>query len=266
MATISPTRPKPYPQGDGSWAQWLNCVLACATDLMCRASVGYWRVAASKLRTLSGDKSGGVTYGQAADATIKATNGQVVLEPRYGLNAGQVQSYIASGRAAAISIDCSVTRYTSRRTNTFTGGHSVYIQQYRWTAPGQCGCELQKETQHGEYLIEDPGTTSAGYRWWSSSLVYRAALARGGGSISIMLCRDTEGVTRTTRKDAVIRASASTTSQRVAKIPKGRSLYVTSTRDGGPYISDTDGQTSHNWHRVRYATGKYGFTKGENLR
>jgi hypothetical protein len=263
---VSPTRPKPYPQGDGSWAQWLNCVLASATDLMCRASVGYWRVAASKLRTITRDTSGGVTFEQAAAATKTATNGEVILDPRYGLIRSEMKNLIDAGRACAVSISCWVTRYTSRRTNTFTGSHAVYVNDYAWRTT-TCFCEKDKPgLDHGEYLIDDPGTTAAGYMWWSAELVYKAAEANGGGRISVMVCRDTEGVWRKARKNGTIRSSTSTTSKKTGSITQGQSYFVALTLEGGDWVSDTDDGLRNDWHRVKFGDGKYGYTKGENLR
>lgn len=268
MAIVSPTRPEPYAQGDGSWAQWLNCVLSCATDLMCRASVGYWRVPASKLRTITGDTSGGVSFGQAADATVRATKGEVILHPRYSLSRYDVKVLISAGKALAIGISCLVTRYTTRRTNNFVGQHAVYVQDYAWRVNGACQCEKNQQTQHAEYLVEDPGTTYTGYQWWSADLLYRAAEAHGGGSgaIATLVCQDTEGVWRVARKNGAIRNEAKGDSVRIGNIVQGKSYFVTSTRNGRPWVSDTDGGTRKNWNRVKFGDGKYGFTKGENLR
>lgn len=266
MAVLSPTRPKPYPQGDGSWAQWLNCVLATATDLMCRASVGFWRVPASKLRTITGDTSGGVTFEQAAAATRKATGGEVELLPRYGLTRAELKTLIDAGRAAAITISCLVTRYTTRRTNSFIGAHAVYVNDYDWRT-SNCFCEKKRPgLDHGEFLVEDPGTTVAGYLWWSAELLYKAAEANGGGRINVMTCRDTEGVWRKGRKSGAIRQSASVNAAKIGDIEKDKVYFVVSTRNGGKWVSDTDGETRTNWHRVKMADGKIGFTKGENLR
>jgi len=233
---------------------------------MCRATVGYWRVAASKLRTITGDKVGGVSFNQAADATRKATQGEVNLDPRYGLTRSDFKNLIDAGRAAAITISCYITRYTTRRTNSFIGAHAVYVNDYAWRTT-TCLCEKKKPgLDHGEYLVEDPGTTQAGYRWWSADLLYRAAEANGGGRINVMVCRDTEGVWRKGRMKAAIRTKASVTSKKLARIEKDRSYFVPYTREGNDWVSDTDGGLRNDWHRVKYADGKYGFTKGEALR
>jgi hypothetical protein len=264
---VSPTRPKPYAQGDGSWAQWLNCVLACATDLMCRATVGYWRVAASRLRTISGDTQGGVTYNQAADVTRTATKGEVILEARYGLSRSQVKALVNAGRAVAISISCAVTRYTSRRTNTFIGGHSVYINDYEWRTT-TCYCEKRRPgLDHAEYLIDDPGTTSVGYLWWSADLVYRAAEARTGvGQIACLVARDTEGVWRKARTKVTIRSSPSISAKAIGTFAQGQSAFTSKTLEGGDWVADTDGHLRNDWYRVKFGDSKYGFVKGESLR
>src|SRR5262245_50550351 len=117
---LTPWRPVGYYQGDGSKYQWQNCVLATTTDLVNKVTGGRLRPPASALREITGDTSGGVSYGQAEDAALEATGGQVILEPRYGLDRSQARDLVAAGRSAGWSIDCSVTRYTTRRTGSYT--------------------------------------------------------------------------------------------------------------------------------------------------
>jgi hypothetical protein len=245
---------------DGSAFASKNCVLATSTDLIDRTTVGRLRVLAPTLRKVSGDTSGGVSYEQAAAATSTATGGQVKLYPRYALNRTQVMDLSAAGVPFGISILCLVTRYTTRRTGTFTGGHTVYVQETRWVTSG-CQCETaQKTTNHREYLVEDPGT-SAGYLWWSEDLLCRAAEARGGGHINVLAGIDTEGLTRVCIGAGSIRATPNTSGTKRGTLKVGAPYTVTSTTNGGNWARDSDGGTANGWHRI-----STGYVRGEALR
>lgn len=267
-----PTLPAPYSQGDGSPFQWSNCLFACETMGMHRASVGLWRVAADKLRKISGDTSGGVTLEQAAAATKTATNGQVTSEIRYDVTRSMLKTFVVSGRAAKLVILCSYTRYTLRRTGTFTGRHGIYINAYRESKGGtDCRCELRESGAashryaHGEYYIKDPGVTATGFRWWSAQLVYRAAemgAAAGAAVMDVSLTRDTEGVTRRTRIRVPLKTSPSKSATTIAHTVPGRDELIVSTGNGTMWERDTDGGQSDNWARVKRGT-RYLWGRGE---
>lgn len=272
MAAITPARPSPYPQGDGSRYQWLNCVLAVCTMLMHRASMGRWRVPAWRLRALTNDTVGGVTHLQAQAAVDKATGGVIELLARYGINRSQLYALVRAGHTAGIPIDCSVTVRTSRRTNWFTGSHEIFLVDVRTTTsrPGSCRCELDSLTSHGEFLVEDPGTTSTGYLWWSASLIYRAAEAQGGGGvganvINALVCRDTEDVDRVARIDAAVRAAPRGDSKRLGRLAAGKTYHVRRTLHGAPWVNDLDGKERVQWAELAWGGG-LGYVRGEGFR
>lgn len=267
--TTSPARPAAQTQLTGSALEHSNCTWACATMAVDRYSMGRYRPSPDHLRAVSGDTSGGSTYNQNAEAVAEDTS--IRLEPRYGLTRSQVRDYIASGRAASISIDCSVTRYTSRRTGTYTGGHSVHVERYVWRAANStpCSCEKQTTTAHAEFDVCDPGksTTYLGYKRWSAALLFKAAEARMGGApgdpcIAVLLTRDTEGVTRMAVESGQLYSAASSSSTVVGSFTKGKSFSVVSTRNGGGWLAGT---VSHSqWHRIKVGTS-YAYAKGRAL-
>lgn len=259
MSYPSPTRPKPYPQGDGSWAQWLNCVLASTTMLIHRSTIGRLRPPAWKLRNITGDKVGGVTLQQAADAAAKA--GEPGLEPRYNLTRLAVRAIVRSGRGIVIIINCAVTVNTKRATNRFMGLHAVYVNDWRWINEGSpianrrmCACERDTGAPHGEYLVEDPGTTAAGFLWWSAPLLHRAAEARvgapaGAPAINVLVGPDTEGVDRKARLRGVIRAEPQKNSKRLGHTVRGKTYRVRHTTNGSTWVAP-DGELRDNWARI----------------
>lgn len=257
-----------YFQMDGSAYAASNCVLAACTDLIDRVTVGALRIPAPVLRKASGDTSGGVSYSQAAAVTYKVTSAKgraVSLSPRYGLDRNKVVDLAAAGYPFGISILALITRYTTRRTGTFTGGHTVYVHSTRWiggTGSPACACETNaKTTPHREFDVEDPGT-SAGYLWWSADLLFRAAEARGGGLINVLTGRDTENVARTCVLGVAVHTQPSMTSAVVAigNTQPGVGYQVNETVNGGPW-KRADGGTSYGWHHLNR-----GFVRGAALK
>ena len=262
---VSPFRDEPYFQMDGSEFESSNCVLATCTELIGRITVGRLRVTAKRLRVLSGDTVNGLTYGQAAIAVLKATSNEIKLEPRFGLDRDQVRDLAAAGRPFGISIDCSVTITTTRRTGTYTGGHTVYVGDYEFRQPppaSGCSCERNATDNHGEFLVEDPGT-HATHRWWSAGLLYRAAEKCGGGAINVLVGPDTEGVQRKGAMKGRIREQADVTSADLGPVVQGKVYTVLATVNGGPWKRD-DGGEAFGWHQIDH-NGKTAFVAGERL-
>ena len=267
-----PTLPAPYSQGDGSTYQWSNCLFACETMGMHRGTVGLWRVAASRLRTISGDTSGGVTLDQAAEAAEKATRGQYQSDVRYDITRAMLKAFVVAGRGVKVVILCSYTVRTRRRTNSFTGRHGVYINDYRWSKGGAyCRCELREsgaashKYAHGEFYIKDPGVTSTGFRWWSAQLVYRAAemgAPAGAAAIDVSLTRDTEGVTRRARIRVPLKLAPNKAAQTVAYTVPDWDYFIARTANGTAWVRDTDGGESNNWCKVKRGSG-YVWGRGE---
>lgn len=261
----SPFRDEPYFQMDGSEFESSNCVLATCTELIGRVTVGRLRVSAKRLRVLSGDTVNGLTYGQAAIAVLKATGNEIRLEPRFGLDRDQVRDLAASGRPFGISIDCSVTIGTTRRTGSYTGGHTVYVGDYQHRAAvlNECRCERNAADAHAEFNVEDPGT-HATHRWWSAGLLYRAAEKRGGGAINVLVGSDTEGVQRRGAMKGRLREKPDVTSNDLGPVVQGKVYEVIATVNGGPWKRD-DGTEAFGWHQIVH-DGAPAFVAGERLR
>lgn len=244
--------PDVYHQIDGSAFAQANCVPSTGTMLMDRVSVGKWRTPAPSLRTMSGDTSGGMSYSQiapvVADATAHEVVPTVVTTDRAGLKA-----LVAAGHPVGVSIACSVTINTPYHTGSYTGGHSIYVNAWRYNA------SLGRD----EYLVEDPGrgtlTNPLGPVWWPAWLLYKAAEARGG--VFLLVGRDTEGVTRTASSSGTV---WSTTSKTTAKgtFATGKAFAVVSTQNGDTWTVGT--HTGSGWHKVKWGTG-YGYVVGGRL-
>lgn len=251
--------PPPQTQIDGSTFQYVNCVAATGTMLVDRATVGRLRIPPAVIRRATGDTSGGLSYSQLADAVVNLTDGDVLLSVRRLDTRGQLRDLVASGRGVGFIGSAAVTRYTSRRTNSFTGLHSWMIAAYVWVPGGECACEAKIPTAHAEYAVEDPGTTSAGWLRWSADLVYRTAEA--AGDIWTISTRDTEGTSRVAIGVGKVRATPSITAKALRPIEKGRTYNVVETVRGGRW-SRPDGTYGIGWHRI--AAG--GYIRGSALR
>lgn len=267
----TPYAPPKTPQIDGSAFEDENCTWAATNDHIDAATLGRRRPGAAQLRRDSGDTSGGSSYSQNADVAIDYG---VKLEPRILDERAKFRDGVASGRRASASIDCRITVTTSRRTNYFTGTHTVFVTKYRYCkAGGLCKCERRSSRYgHGEFLTEDPGTTSTGYQWWSATLMYRAMESRAAmanlpsGSLICMFGPDTEGVKRTTRQSYTLRTAPSTGASSAGSVAADVTVTVVSTANGGAW--DVDGpsrpstRTSNGWAFIRLSSGKTGWAIG----
>lgn len=240
-----PYRPPKYSQMDGSVYQRSNCVLAVTTDLIDRATVGALRIPAPVLRKLTGDTSGGVTHSQAAAAAYTATKGRVVLTPKVLSSRQQLRDLSQAGIAFGLFMSAYTTKDTRFRTNAYTGLHEIYGQDY--------------DPADDEFLMEDPGTTSAGYMWWPEDLLFRAAERAGGGSIYVLVAKDTEGVTRKCVMKGRIRATPDVNGTDRGPLVLGKSYTVSRTVNGG-FWKRADGGQSNGWHRIAD-----GWVAGERL-
>lgn len=242
-----------------------DCVAATASMLVERAKVGAVRPTHVAIRAKSGaPASRGLMLSEAASA-VKSLYG-VTLEVKLGLDRTQVRDTIGNGRAAGVSIMCSVTVNTSRRTNSYTGRHLIFVSEYQeWPGGAYCSCEKRSNVRHGEFYVEDPGTTSAGYLWWSADLVYRAAEASGGGKISCLFGPDTESITWTANGAAQVRTQPTYSSGlTIKKSVIGAKYAGGATQNGGSW-SREDRTIATGWVHIKLASGKWGWIKGRAL-
>lgn len=243
-------------QLDGSKFAHQNCVLATTSVLIDSASLGYWKVKPSRLRTLSGDTSGGVTYSLAESTAAKATDKEVNLTTVYwapeNSSESTLDNILSAPRLTAISIDAGVTRYTPFRTGTFTGGHTVTVGGKRTILVTR---EDGSRVNQKQAYVMDSGHSDAKWVWWPWSLLIKAAKSRtGGNSIHVLYTRDLGGTKRVAKGKGAIRSSAKVTStNRVGSLVAGQWYTVVSTVKGGTYT--LDGRTMNGWNKL--GTGKY---------
>lgn len=250
-----------------------DCVAATAAMLVERATAGAIRPSHADIRDWVLKHGGGRTKDgklrgllmSEAAAAVKALYG-VTLTPTLGLSRDQVKNIIGNGRGAGVSIDCSVTVHTSRATNSYTGGHEVYAHDYQWWPGGmRCECEKLATYAHGEDLIEDPGTTLAGYKWWSHDLLCRAAEARGGGKINLLVGPDTEGASWRAIAAAEKRSEPSyTTGRRLGTLKRDHVYKGGRTQNGGDYRR-ADGTMADEWVHLQDTDDSWFWSKGRAL-
>lgn len=236
------------------------CVPTTASMIVDHGSAGMKRPAVERLRQATGvPHPNGISYLDIEAAVQQVAN--VDLQSRFLVAEGTAAIVAASGRSFGISIDASVTRYTARRTGTFTGGHTVYVRGYSvWPGGGPCACEKKSSLRHSEFTVQDPGTFSVGFQQWSASLLLKAAQSRTGGrGINIIVGLDTTDVWRKRVKPGYVRESPSTGAKALRRI-EDRPYNVVEIVNGESYTTPA-GHTSTGWYRI--AAG--GFIRGDRL-
>lgn len=262
-AGITPFRPEPLPQKSSSSFWRKDCVPASSALCVNKTTVDMLRPMPWDIRQAAGvTEYRGMSYGEAVMGVVTWTTKKgrrVTPTARYGVTRGDYKAFVDGGRSCVTSIACSVTVNTDRATNGYTGPHSVSAHDYRWCeSPTDCRCELKGKpaasVDHGEYLVEDPGTTTAGWRWWSSALLYKAAEFRtGGNGINCIVFPDTEIVPWKAIRGSELRSEPSyQTGKRIALAVVDRIYKGGRTQNGGPFTRP-DGTKGYGWVHVVYA-------------
>ncbi len=244
-----------------------DCVGAVTAMLVERATGGRVRPTHADIRKRSGAPS---TRGIADSEAVKAaaTYG-VKLTVLTGQNRDQVKNLVGNGRAVGVSISCAVTVHTKRATNAYTGPHKIFMNAYQWWPGGmKCECELGATYPHGEFLNEDPGTTLAGYLWWSADLVYRAAEARTGGhGINILVGPDTEGVAWLCIASATVRKEPSNSSPKHTSVVPGTHPHAGGRTQNGGTWPRANGTLADEWIHIQTPwVGGWGWVPGKTMR
>lgn len=242
----------PVPQGDGSRYQWLNCVCAVVADLIDRATLGHLRFSGADVRFETGDRTGGLDYYQAVMVADKMTGGRVKLRAMLGADISDIRDGVAGGAPMGVSV---LMPY---------GGHTVYVIGYYWTDRCQCERDLRDGVAHGEYTIDDPGTTKQGYVRWSAQKLYSKARARTGSLlVNLLAGEDTEGVNRAARRDGFLRSQPSMGAPTVASIRRGAGLRLQRTTNGGTW-KRPNGTFADGWFYGTVSTSsKAGWGRGD---
>ena len=226
-----------------------DCVAATTAMLIERATVGRLRPTHATIRKASGAPSTRGLYLYEAVNAAKTLG--VTLVASLWNSRNTMRDTVAGGAAVGVTIHTSVTRYTTRRTNYYVGPHEVYVQAYNyWPAGEVCACEKKTATAHGEYSVEDPGTTSVGYLQWSADLVYRAAEKLTGGGINLLIAPDTEIRPWKAAIAGQIRSEPDyDTGRKLADIVLGRTYKGGRTENGGNWLR-ADGSKANGWTHV----------------
>lgn len=204
----------------------------------------------------------GLTYGEASQAALAFG---VKADPVYGNTRQEMFDLIDAGHSACLSIDCSATVNTERRTNSYTGDHTVYVHDVRHVGD-KCLCERHTTTAHNEYLIEDPGNSSIGYVWWSAALVYKAGELRTtdrmgqSHGINLLVFPDTEGVKWRVTVQTALRKEPRIDSPRLKRLPAGTIIPGGRTERGGAFRR-SDGSQGYGWVHLHYG-GVWGWAQG----
>jgi hypothetical protein len=211
-----------------------NCVAATAAYLVERATAGRIKSDHAVIRNASGAPATRGLYIFEAQAAVAKLYG-IKLDAVPFASRATLYDIVNSGRAVGVMIDCDVTVNTTRRTNSYTGLHEVYVGDVsQWPKSADvCACEKHTTSAHREYLVEDPGTTTTGYLLWSEDLLCRAAESvTGDRGINLMVAPDTEGAVRTAIGSPYARVSPSLTAKATRRLSSGQQVYATKTLNG----------------------------------
>ena len=212
-------------------------------ELISLGSVDRLRIPAWKIRDASGDTQGGIEYSRVAATANQLTKGAVPLLSLPFSDWKDVKDQLER-RSMAIIIDCSVTVRTPYRTNNFRGLHSVTV-----------GAGTIKDDT---VKVEDPGTTTAGWKRWPLDLLKRASLVNGRHWC--LVGPFTEDVDRTVRLTKVAVHRKPDNSSGIAKtLHKDDDVHVQRTLKGGPWRRVTARRatagTDPGWLSERRSTG-----------
>jgi hypothetical protein len=253
-----------YPGADQDQPDSYCCVPTSASMAIDASTGGRKRPAVEALRKATGvPHPNGISYIAMTGATEEVSG--VKSEARFGCSRSQTVAISSGGRGHAISISAAVTRYTARRTGTFTGGHTVYVPPggYSvWPGGERCACEKATTTKHSEFRVQDPGTYSVGFQQWSAELLFKAAEARTNGSgINVLVFPDTTDVYRKVTESGWIRSKPTTESAKVRQITEtDRARHIRRFVTGEAWFRP-DGGRSTAWAELWNG----GFFRGDHL-
>lgn len=258
---------------DGCPCPSKDCAACAGVMLADRASVGRWRLDPCAIRRKAGvsctSGTGGIPYSVLAAAIQELTDNEVRVTVYGHRTRAQCRSLIDSGRPGILSEQYSVirpTRWSCSR--TFGGGHAMSVNDIEFE--GQNTMRVGDPLADGRLIPASGGEHfRRGWAWIPADLMFDGAEARGGGHqgdavITICVANDTEAVDRKARISPKVRAEPKVESRSLGRLKIGKFYHVISTRNGGPWVRDTDGGTSHGWHRIRFGT-QIGYVKGEAL-
>lgn len=238
-------------QLDGTAYAHQNCVAACTSVLGDTSSLSWWNVPPSRIRKLSGDTVGGLTYGDSVAALKLATGGEVDLKVLYwapqNATTSTLDDLIDAGKVMAISILAAITRYTPYNTGTFTGRHNVVVGAKRYATLTRS--DGTKFTQK-QGLVMDPGHTDVKWVWWPWNLIVKAATSSTGtNAIHCYYTRDLTNVKRRAKTSGAVRSTPAVTATNVVgRVVKDAEYTVLDTVKGGTWNLDVRKGTG--WSKI----------------
>lgn len=166
-------RPRQRYQLTGSSLQSSNCGPASAADLADRYSLGAIDLTPDEMRKLTGDRVGGTTIRQLAEALEKVHVPLVVFDYRDGMDADRFRALVKSGVGAIANMDYSKVPEKLEADKDFEELHSMYADRWRADAP------LFDGTRGPGYLVFDPLADGRrpgiplGPDWWPERALHR---------------------------------------------------------------------------------------------
>lgn len=282
MSGTTPARPKKNGQFEPKTStSGKNCVAATVAMLAERATAGRIRPTHADIRKWVLQDGGG----RNRDGTFRGlllSEGAAAAKALYGVTLtvltnqtrDQVKNLVGNGRGAGYSIDARVTYGTVCATNQLgadkskVAGHNIYVHDYdyRPASSTRCSCDKRTTAAHGEYVYEDPGTTAAGYKRISASLLYRAGEARtGGDGIQLLAGPDTESVKWVCIASTAVRKAPSSTAAKLTSFVAGDHAHEGGRTENGGTWPRANGSLADQWIHVKTSKG-WGWVPGKSMR
>lgn len=178
--------PHPVQQADGSYYEWQNCTAASAATGLDRATSGKSKTTGARVRTLSGDTSGGLTLVAVDLALHRGWN--VDIDVRWMIPFYDLCAEVASGHGTILQGGYSVFHaYHLAGSLAFFGNHAIWWNEVRLVWHG-VGLDLDKSQAY----IYDPlwdgrysYVPSKQFRWVTLRMLYQfaAMLDLGSGKL-----------------------------------------------------------------------------------
>lgn len=144
-----PAHPVFVKQLDGSRYAGLNCTCAAGAMALDRHTLGTDRTSGARVRSLTGDTSGGTTLPQVAAAIRSGWN--VSLEVRLGISWAGFDAALRAGKGAILQGSSAATKGTKwQASETFAGNHAWFVNEGRGWA------ERNGVWSPAEYKVYDP--------------------------------------------------------------------------------------------------------------
>lgn len=242
-----------------------DCVPTATSMGVDGATAGVKRPDPKKLREAAGvPYPRGMSYLDMEEAVREVCGMEV--QARFLIDMDAVVMASQGGHDQDVSIDLAVTAGTDCQTgNATSGGHTLSLPRKALRQhPGGfvCNCDKHSTAKHPEFVYQDPGTWSVGYRRISGDLLEEAMLSRNGDrGVNALVFPDTTDVYRRVVLTAYGRQAPSTKAKRLRRLEKGRLIHVIRMVQGEKWLR-SDGKT---YSTAWYLTQAGDYVKGDRL-